>query len=490
MAQIAATYRLRVHKRGVTEPSDATVDFTLDASVLGRDLPSIPGPVARPLDGRTETQAWSLTVVDRNDVLTSRLADDGRMHLLGRLAEYQESRDGGSTWETLYTGRIAGLTERSHGRYEVRLADERWIERQARVFTETDTTSIWPVGIRYVWRGGLNVLARSQMPIVQVRAVGSVSRRVLLEVTKLDGRPLDGALTQSALDMIRGDRKDEAPDLNAGNYKTLRLWVHTTTLTPEVFDAEVIGFDTAGRIGVVSDPLRPLPSLDESLEAGQPIKHIWVRWPEDIDLPAPITDGAWVHLYAPGHEPTETYPLHVGVQDASHAYGTADGGIHPFDLLERLYTEAGIRIDPVAFAALKADTSYRRGAWRITAPQQLAEWAERHIYRNTLVVPFIDNQGRISPKSLLPPPDLNPDTLFVFDASNTKEPYPTFDHQDGETVNAVGVDYGEETPVESVDPSDHNSLDGPSVEQRTREPIRHSPVVQGYAPERQITLDL
>src|SRR5690606_15806495 len=205
-------------------------------------------------------------------------------------------------------------------------------------------------------------------------------------------------------------------------------------------------------------------SLDESSEAGQPVEHIWVRWPEDTDLPAAITHGALGHRSAPGHGPSETHPLHVGGEEAPRPYGAADGGIHPFDLLERLDAEAGIRIDPIAFAALEADTSYRRGAWRITAPQQLAEWAERHIYRNTLVVPFIDNQGRISPKSLLPPSGLNPDTLFVFDASNTKEPYPTFDHQDGETVNSVGVEYGEENPVESVGPSDHDTLDGISVE--------------------------
>src|SRR5690606_20644731 len=410
MTKIEATYRLRIHERGTTDPDNSTVDFTLDADVLGRDLPSIPGPVARPLDGRTETQAWSLTVVDRNDVLTSRLADGGQMHLLGRLAEYQESRDGGSTWETLYTGRIAGLTETSHGRYEVRLADERWIERQARVFTETDTTSIWPVGFRYVWRLGSNVLARWRMPIFGGWAGGSASRRVLLQVGNLDDVPLGGALTHSALDMIRGDRKDGAPNLNAGNYKTLRLWVHTLHPTPKVFDAQVIGFDTAGRFGVERDPLRPLPSLDASLEAGQPIKHIWVRWPEDIDLPAAITHGALVHLYAPGHEPTATYPLHVGVQDAGHPWGSAGRGLHPFELVKRIYDQAGVRYDPDAFSALIADTQYPRGAWRITEPQRVAEWVERHIYQPTLVLPFVDNQGRIAPRSLIPPAGLNPST--------------------------------------------------------------------------------
>src|SRR5690606_18197867 len=286
--------------------------------------------------------------------------------------------------------------------------------------------------------------------------------------------------------------KDGAPDLNAGNYKTLRLWVHTLHPTPEVFDAQVIGFDTAGRFGVERDPLRPLPSLDESLEAGQPIKHIWVRWPDDIDLPAAITHGALVHLYAPGHEPTQTYPLHVGVQDAGHPWGSDGRGLHPFELVKRIYDQAGVRYDPDAFSALIADPQYPRGAWRITEPQRVAEWVERHIYQPTQVLPFVDNQGRIAPRSLIPPAGLNPSTLFVFDISNTREPYPTFDHQDGEVANVVVPTLELERAVMSDDPADHDALDGFEVESAELEPIKHDTVTTDppLTPEKPVRMDV
>src|SRR5690606_1024292 len=232
MTKIEATYRLRIHERGTTDPDNNTVDFTLDASVLGRDLPSIPGPVARPLDGRTETQAWSLAVVDRNDVLTSRLADGGRMHLLGRLAEYQESRDGGSTGETLYTGRIAGLTETSHGRYEVRLADERWIARAAAAFVESGAPAIYRFGLLCHWRGGAGSLKREDGPLAnrppglawKVWQVSESSRLVYLQRDHGGAYNFAPVLLREGLDLIRGDRKKNAPTADAsGNYETVRM---------------------------------------------------------------------------------------------------------------------------------------------------------------------------------------------------------------------------------------------------------------------------
>jgi hypothetical protein len=412
-------YRVRVHDAGTTTPVDGTVDFTLDTQLAA--APNVPGQTIDPIRGRTRSRPWSVEVIDASGVLTSRLGDaGGRMQVLGKLWELQENVDSAG-WETLTVGRLAQLSESSGpGLYQAQIEDERWVERNARIFTGSDTSQVYPIGFRYPWRE-FPAAPTQRMTVSAVR-----DNLVLLEVELM--ADAGGPMLPEVGELIEADLKPETTlrtTTSAGNFQTLRANVSGTS-------REVVAF---GYTMNAADQFVPQLSLGwaNGLTSENPVGALWVVWPtSQPSVGASVT----VSLSMPAHEPNEFLPLHLGVTDAGHDYGTAGGGIHPFDLVERLYIEAGVRYDSAAIDALIADNTYPPGYWRITEAANLAEWLEDNIFGPLCVVPFINALGEVSPKSVALPVDVDPDTLPVLTASNIGD-HPTFLHTRRELVNRI-----------------------------------------------------
>lgn len=409
-------YQVRVATRGATTVA-GNVDFTLSTTLA--EAPTIPGQTVDPIRGQTRSRPWSVQVVDSSGAITGHLGDgDGRMHLLGRLMDLQVNEDGAGM-ATVATGRLAHLSEGHEPKlWKLEVEDERWVERNARIFTVADTTQVYPAGLRYGYRG-------FQAGETQPMAVSAVrGNMVLLEIQSTSDAA--GAMPSDVQSLITADVKTDTSLLTTattGNFNTLRASVSGT-------DREVLGFGYTLTFG--DTVLTPVLGADQ-FHSTLPVAALWVVWPTSQPSVGARYDVA---LTMAAHEPTPSLPLHVGVTDASHDYGTAAGGIHPFELVSRLYDEAGVRYDSTVMNALIADTRYPKVYFRITAPQNLAQWLEDNIYGPLSVVPFINAAGEVAPKAVHLPEDLDPDTLTELTAANQSE-QPTFVHTRREIVNRI-----------------------------------------------------
>lgn len=412
MTRIEIAFRLRIHDPDTATPSDGTVDFTLDDLA---DVPQFGGQIVEPTGGRSILGQWSFSVVDADGIITSNISDPttGRADLIGRLAEIQENRNSGG-WATVSVGRLTGLSvlEDSQAKYTVEISDERWVERNTRLFTEADTAYLWPSGMRYPWRGLLTLPSGSD----PVKVLQTSGNRVRLEASSLD------PLSSDVAAWIRRDVVAEpVPDRadGEGNFQHLRCLIGSTEY-PVISLGDLDGSNL-------------FASLDEPFPAGSTLKF-WVWAPGGVS-------PASCRLWAPTAPPSATLPLHLGTTafiGDPHRFGYK----RPFRLLEELYELAGVRYDSDAIAALQADTSYPDMGWRITDPNlDLAQFVEEQIYAPLGVVPFVDDSGRVSPRSIRLPAaaDFDPSTAFVLDESNCRTA-PTFSHQADEVVNVVTVE--------------------------------------------------
>lgn len=439
-------YQVRVATRGATAVT-GNVDFTLSTTLA--EAPTIPGQTVDPIRGQTRSRPWTVQVVDTSGAITGHLGDaDGRMHLLGRLVDLQVNTDGAGM-ATVATGRLAHLSEGNEPKlWKLEIEDERWVERNARIFTAADTTQIYPLGLRYGYRG-------FQAGETQTMAVSAVQGNlVLLEI--LSASDSAGAMPSDIQGLITADVKTDTSLLTSattGNFSTLRASVSGT-------DREVIGFGYTLTFG--DTILTPVLDVEKGRPGDMPVLALWVVWPTS----QPAVGARYeVALTMAAHEPTPVLPLHVGVTDAGHDYGTATGGIHPFELTKRLYDEAGVRYNATVMDALIADTRYPKVYFRITAPQNLAQWLEDNIYGPLSVVPFINAAGEVAPKAVHLPEDLDPDTLTELTAANQSE-QPTFVHTRREIVNRLVFKVQNET-LQST--GDDRAADGIRVVETTLE---------------------
>ena len=131
MPSASVQYRYRIYST-----DDSTVETTFDTELQGWD--AVGGQEVRPLDGRTETRAWQIRVVDASTAVTNDLADSsGRLRRLGRLADFQQNLDS-SGWATLATGRISDvLMNEDVASYTFVMEDEHYKARQALIFNST-----------------------------------------------------------------------------------------------------------------------------------------------------------------------------------------------------------------------------------------------------------------------------------------------------------------------------------------------------------------
>lgn len=446
----AHDYRVRIHAVGTLTPTDASAEWTFGLSHLA-EPPTLPGPTIDIVRGSVETNAWALRLADTGGAVTSAIGDPatGRLWLLGRLCEVQRNVDGAG-WVTIGTGRVADLSEPTRGDFTLRVEDERWVERSAEVFTTAPTTRLYPTGINGDWR------LSPPESLAAITQVASSDEFVRLKVENL--QPVHHKL----LDWLREDLAAGDGTIT-GRFKHLRLRVGATDYPVVSFssrtpiDSALYGLDDwaeAITLYTKRDPEKIPPRL-----------QLWVYAPGGVVLdPSGFTYG---YLHAPGTRPSSLCPLHTGV--SGHPYGSTQ----PFSLLRGLYDEAGVRYDPAIFDALElADVAHV--AFRITEPQNLADWALEKIYQPLGFAPFVDAQGRIAPRRISIPQmsDAEYAALPEFDASNVA-PEPGWFTSARERITKVIVKYDLHRffryTWDTEVPPDASALDGVTVEKKSFE---------------------
>lgn len=451
----ARTYELRVHKRGVNELTDSTVDFVINSDDFA-SVPSVGSKDVRPLQGKVVTTPWNFQVDDTNEFLTSKLSDSGgRFDIIGRVVEVRLSENGGP-FNVIGTGRISNISLNENvGSYNIEVSDEHWKARNTEVFTETNTTVLYPPGPRFPWRtfrlfninGDIaaqeNVDLRSWASAYIANKDGNFKE---IKVRNIWGFPSE------VRNFIEDDLKDDAEIRRTdgkGNFHTLKARIFAGhPLDPpfeeRFIDFEVITFDKLDSETFTSD-LKNL-STDDANEF-----NFWVYDPNDDLLLSTggTLDVVPIYLHAPSAGPSDGTPLHIALDEDPNSAGDPKFPNHPYpftniwDLVTHLYDIAGVRYDQQAFDDLKNSGRYPDLSFRITEPHTLADWLSENIYAPLLVTPFINDNGEISPRPVeLPSTDssdplsIDPATLFEFDKTNLVE-HPTFDHTSRDLINRI-----------------------------------------------------
>ncbi len=413
-------YKLDVFARGV-RATTGTITHTFSSSEI-RDAPAALGGTVLRLDSMTvESEPWTVTVVDKNSTMTGLLADgNGRMHLLGRLVRVRQSLD--STASTAYTtvavGRLTdvALTD-DVASYALTVSDERWLEREADIFTTVgDSCWLLPGGPKDglagngVEAGGSQEtiqIALGRDPVQpgrwRVAAKGGSGDSANVQLEWADTRPWpttdNGRQHETALYTWLGADLDNV----AGRYRTAVWQQNGTTARYPLWKFGA----PAGGVGK--------------------LKVLW----STATHPA-VGTILYGYLYAPEAVPSKELPRLIG----------GVGGVHPFTLLQNIYqgtysasTSFLPRISTAAFNTLVATTNYGVTWWRITAPTKMATFADTYLYPGYGVVPVIDSSGQVAPVALLPPTTVQITASQTITSTNAQTP-PTFSHP-GREVRTV-----------------------------------------------------
>ena len=416
--------RVRIYDPGST----TTVDLTLTVADLA-EFPTVGSPAAFPLDGRTESRPWSVDVVDVGSTFSANLSDStGRMDILGRLADFQINNDGAG-WNTKGTGRISDVfLNQNVASYRVFVDDERMLERRQRIFTTSTTTQVYPPGLTIPWLG-FPVVSRTEA------SIAAIDNLVTLVAFRREGAKI-GNFPQSVIRAILEDIKDnpiEDKNATSGNFTDLRLNVAGT-------DYEVVSFDNLDRDNFTFEPTFVQTFANENADTNA--VAVWVAstaiGAEDDQL-----QDAYLHMGST-HPPSVGLPLHI-----FSSSGDARVGIHPFKLLRRIYNGDyggnAIRISSSAFDDIENEYGHLGNTFfRITEPPLMSEWVEENIYQTYGALPFIDQSGRVAPRSWFPPSTSVIDTTALQDFTGTNSVvHPTWEHNRADMVNVVRFEYPE-----------------------------------------------
>lgn len=407
-------YELRVHNAGVLDPTDGTVDYVLTSFT---QPPQAGGQLVRPTTGQAGSIPWTFEIADIAGAVTSRLGDtDGRLHQLGRVIEVRQVVNAGPP-QRIRVGRLTAIGESLPGQWRLEVSDERWIERRVSFFDQADTSQLYPPGLRYPFRRIPVTASKAAVQVLETS--GSLKR---LQLTSPWG--LSPAIVQWIQDDIVEEPDPERTD-DLGNFTHLRFEALDTNL-------EVV------RFGNSADILHTLEEVDPDRGVNM---TLWVADP-GAALPSSVGARFEGALWAPTAPPSPTLPLHVGVHDPSHRLGYLGNDM---ELAEKMYAAKGVRLDAAQFSVLKASPHFDHGGWRITEIPRgdMAAWLEEHIYAPEGLVPFVNDDGELSPRPVrLPDADPTSDAFvdvsnaFEFNASNLVEP-PLWNALGSEVVNVV-----------------------------------------------------
>lgn len=415
-------WRLRLHEVDTVIPEDASVEYAFNVEI--GEPPSVGGQVVRPLEGRTESQPWSIKLVDVGSAVTSTLGDaSNRAHLLNRIADISVSYDGGLTYVILATGRVSEIQLNGLAAYTVNVVDERLVERNTTIFEgSAGTTSLWIPGFvggsygpfeNLNWFDGLTTYPYARFSEASRSSTASI---VDVRPDTTDGGPL--SLGRLIEDDLKADAAAGLVDVTAqvGNFDTFRL-----RLVGEVADREILGVAPAG----VGDRFYTYRSEVFN------IRKLMIVDPSDT-MPTSSSDG---YLYMPGSDPTEDNPLHIEAT--------------PVELLKDIYdgtysNGVGPRYDSAALVAL----AFRlRGEgigtlrWRIKATANMARWVEDNIYKPLGIVPLIKADGSLKPVKVYPTPIEVSDTEQLEDFTESNCRILDWRHAADESVNVIRGTY-------------------------------------------------
>ena len=440
----------------------STIAYTFGSSQLASVPQNVGAQVIRFTEGRTETVPWTVDAVDLSSGVTNALADSsGRMTLLSRLADFRRRIDSTETtgWETLGVARIADIPlNQDVASYQFLNEDERMIERGSQIWTggKTDVFLLPPARVDNYGRFpgqrisafGLNIWIQQDPYYYRVRFPFTYEN-----------------MPQDVVDAITGDVEIHTPYVTSltstggvtgstvGNFNNLRMrivqivastgypFTGTPVLTNVTADFEVLTFIGAPTINLAvgllfsnlpHDPVQPFRD-----RLAQPVELA-------IPLAAPGTSmlsavgNGWLtgFAYFPDAPAAQGNPYFIGSSDGEHLADTLS------DIYDGTYGGQAVRYSTAAMDDLRADRSLPLLRWIITEPANMAEWTQEHIYRPFNIVPFVDAEGRVAPKSVrLPNPQtISTGSLFEFSASNLVE-HPTWLHTTRDIITVLRFHY-------------------------------------------------
>lgn len=402
-------YRLRVATKGA-DVVEGNVEFVLDLGYL-TDAPVLTRNRVHPLQRGSEMRPFDVELVDiGDDTVTEAHSSGGRWFVIGRLLDVQYQTDGGGSpddeeWVTYGTGRYAEWGEpEKPGTYRGQVADEGWKARKSRLFTQNDTCQLLPAGIRYPWRG---------FPAALVGTGGAVRvpETGLVSVNLMMGGSLDkqrGIMpTQRLIDFIRSDAYPENEIITDNNFPERGNFRHVR-FNYDGVDYEVTAF------GPRDNPL--VGSLEEPVVIGADSANrtifvaATILVPIELEIGVDIPEEAPAFIWAPTRPPEPGFPLHLGVDSATHAWGNAGGYIHIADEQRRAWEEVGLVYSAERMAELEADLSFPAQAGYVERVVEDVEafFTEERLTGNFLV-PGRDVFGRRKLIDLRPPRIIPPD---------------------------------------------------------------------------------
>lgn len=451
MANREKQYRFQVFAVDST-----TVDFTIDSSGF-KSPPQLGGQRVDPLEGRADSIPTQLQILDPNSTFTARLSNAaGRTVLINRVGQVQTRVDDSTTWNTRYVGRITAIQDQvSH--YDVTLYDEQQVARQTMAFPSLDWPSssnmgstekyafalAYPPGLvgdyleynRRFWyaapRGGGGWQVNSNLVALPVPDM----------FTEFNGAYGGEWVSEEVLELLQSDVRNDIqagadgldPTSTEPTFNTLRAWVYDQWWP--VQSVRELFLDTnapATRLDQVLDYFEVALGVPAEQAANKTAVAYLIASSSVADAPS---YGA--RLAMPDHAPTRSMPAHVG----------GDDGIHAFQFVKDVYDEIGVR-----YSSSQMDWLISQGTlmsagmyWRITEPESAESLLRRLVYKPFGYVPFVDEEGRINPRSvLLPDPDAggieDVGTLPMFESTSVPE-QPTWEQSAQDVVTAVKFTY-------------------------------------------------
>lgn len=406
MTAVSHSYRVQVYVAG----DDNTVDFNLALDDIAGP-PVVTGLITHPTAGQTEMRPFTVLAVDNDGTLTAALTEQsggfGRWQALGRRVDVQFSQDGGA-FTTYGSGRISRLDEADGpGRYRIEISDESWLARKAKIFSVADTTQLWPAGITAPWRGFERAEVASSFGPILPHPTNTDAFRIAI---RHKGR---GRIVSESLRQWLDERIVEEPvslssaTASSDNFPGLKL-SYAGVPYP------IISFSATPEGAVFS-------ALDALLADGDLDEFVWLAvWVASATAPPAAPQDAYLFIddIIP---PSSDLPLHVGVADPSHPWGTTNGWIHPATLTRKIWDQIGVRYDNTSLAALEADGTLPQLAPRISEQVDDAEqWLEDNVWGPCMLIALRGPNGVRKLIDMRLPQDLDPDTLPVLDATNTR----------------------------------------------------------------------
>lgn len=411
MSRIDEDFRVRIANAGASTVA-GNVAFTIDSVgtdtdgwLRDRGMQRWGGQEIQPLEGKVVSLSWTVEVGESQsgEEFVGNIGNaSGRADMPLRLGDVSRSTDGGSTWTVQTTARLVDIEMVQPGAWALRFVDERVVERETEIFSTTDTTAVWPMGPREDWAdvdrafiAGMNVVQVSgDVVIMEPFASIAPGRKASDSVNRQYDLPR--RVKQAIIDDLREDI-DPAQSGNSFDpppFETLKADIFPESALPDLALSNRVQTSTGGtadenktteiathtdliteggaNVGVESGPI-PVTFEDLSFV-----------WP--ANQPS-VGDNYGVRLYFDGHETTDVVPRHIG--------GT---GTHAVQIAKDLLSDAGVKINGSRFDALIANKEIPEVSFRVTQPENLAAWLEKHIWQPFGILPLVNSSGQVSPR--------------------------------------------------------------------------------------------